>query len=238
MSPGTLYLVPSDLGAAAPARVVPEATRAVVHRLQHFVVENPKTARSFLKAIAYPHPLAQARFEVLDEHTQPSAFPALLAPLEDGTDVGLLSEAGCPGVADPGALLVRLAHAAGIPVAPLVGPSAILLALMASGMNGQRFAFHGYLPVKPDERRTRIAQLEAQSARDDATQIFIEAPYRNQALLDSLLQTCRGASLLCLAADLTAETEFVRTKTIAAWKQQVPKLARRPAVFLLYCGAS
>lgn len=238
MATGTLYLVPTGLGSAAPALLIPAATRSVVHRLRHFVVENAKTARQFLKAIAYPHPLREASFAVLDEHTPQSAVAALLAPLLNGNDVGLMSEAGCPGVADPGAALVQLAHGAQLRVAPLVGPSAILLALMASGMNGQRFMFHGYLPVHAAERRARIAQLEAQSAREHVTQIFIETPYRNQALFDALIATCRPDTLLCIAADVTAESESVRTLKIAQWKREPPDLARRPAVFLVYRGVS
>jgi 16S rRNA (cytidine1402-2'-O)-methyltransferase len=238
MGAGTLYLVPSDLGAPEPAGMLPTATRAIVHRVRHFIAENPKTARRFLKAVGYPHPLRDTVFDVLDEHTPASALGALLAPLERGVDVALVSEAGCPGVADPGANLVRLAHSHGIRVVPLVGPSAILLALMASGMNGQRFTFHGYLPASADERRRHITQLENRSAREDATQMFIETPYRNEALLDALLQTCRDETLLCIAADLTGATEFVRTQTIARWKRNRLDLKRRPAVFLLYCGAS
>lgn len=215
MATGNLYLVPSGLGSALPASLMPQATTTAVHGLRHFIVENAKTARQFLKAIAYPHPLREVSFEVLDEHTLPSAVPALLAPLLSGMDVGLMSEAGCPGVADPGASVVRGAHAAGIRVIPLVGPSAILLALMASGTNGQRFAFHGYLPIDAAERRARIAQVEAQSARDDASQIFIETPYRNEALFEAIVRTCKPDTLLCIAADLTADTELVRTQPIS-----------------------
>ncbi len=238
MATGTLYLVPSDLGAPDPAAVLPAATAGVVHRVRHFVAENPKTARHFLKSVGYPHALRETTFEVLDEHTPAAALAGLLAPLEEGVDVALVSDAGCPGVADPGANLVRLAHTRGIRVVPLVGPSAILLALMASGMNGQRFAFHGYLPVDSDERRKRIAQLETQATRDDATQIFIETPYRNEALFDALTQTCRDDTLLCIAAELTGASEFVRTQPVAKWKRDRPDLKRRPAVFLLYRGAS
>lgn len=235
---GTLYLVPSDLGGPAPAGLLPEATLAVVRRLGHFVVEDAKTARRYLKAIAHPRPLRELAFAVLDEHTPAAAIGELLAPLQAGHDVGLMSEAGCPAVADPGAALVRRAHQAGLRVVPLVGPSAILLALMASGTNGQRFTFHGYLPVEPAARRARIAQLEQQSARDDATQIFIETPYRNEALLEALLAVCRPDTLMSIAASLTAEDELVSTRTIAEWKLSKPDLARRPAVFVIYRGAS
>lgn len=238
MATGILYLVPTGLGSAAPAKLLPEATTAIVRRLRYFVVENAKTARQFLKAIAYPYPLREVSLEVLDEHTPQSGVARLLTPLLDGHDVGLMSEAGCPGVADPGAGLARHAHAAGIRVVPLVGPSAILLALMASGTNGQRFAFHGYLPVDGAARLARISRLEAQSARDDAAQIFIETPYRNEALFEAIVRACKPDTLLCIAADVTAETETIRTLPVAEWKRRPPDLTRRPAVFLLYRGAS
>jgi 16S rRNA (cytidine1402-2'-O)-methyltransferase len=238
MATGNLYLVPSGLGASFPMRLMPEATTTVVHRLNCFIVEDAKTARQFLKSVRYPHSLREATFEVLNEHTPASAIPGLLAPLLSGKDAGLMSEAGCPGVADPGASVVRLAHARGIRVIPLVGPSAILLALMASGTNGQRFAFHGYLPIPTADRRSRIAQLEAQSARDDASQIFIETPYRNEALFDAIVQTCKADTLLSIAADLTSDEELVLTRPISEWKRRAPSLNRRPAVFVLYRGKS
>ncbi|MBI3068391.1 MAG: SAM-dependent methyltransferase [Betaproteobacteria bacterium] len=199
-SAGTLYLIPVALGADA---AVPPGTATAVAALRHFVVENAKSARRFLKAAGYP-------------------------------SVGLMSEAGCPAVADPGAALVRLAHERGIRVVPLVGPSAVLLALMASGLNGQRFSFHGYLPVDKTERRRRIEDLERESALKDATQIFIETPYRNHALLSALFETCHDDTLLCLATDLTLPRETVRTQTIRGWKKDPPEIHRRPTVFLLH----
>jgi len=238
MAKGTLYLVPSSLGAPLSGALIPTATTSIVHRLDRFVVENPKAARAYLHAIGYPRALQSVVFEVLDEHTPRAAVAALLEPLEQGHDAGLMSEAGCPGVADPGGALVRHAHDAGIRVVPLVGPSSILLALMASGLNGQRFTFHGYLPVSAEERRRRLIQLETAARRDDATQIFIETPYRNETLLDALMQTCRDDTLLCIACDLTRATESVCMATIAAWKQRRPDLKGRPTVFLLYRGAS
>ena len=231
---GTLYLIPVALNESAALEAVPPATLAVARKLDTFIVENAKSARHFLKAIGYPCPLQQVRFHVLDEHTREAGLDALLAPLLAGEDCGLMSEAGCPAIADPGALLVRLAHDAGIRVAPLAGSSSILLALMASGMNGQRFAFHGYLPVDKAERALKINALEAEARV--ATQIFIETPYRNAALLQALLENCRPDTLLCVAADLTGPSEFVATRTVAAWKKKPPILDRRPAVFLLYCG--
>jgi 16S rRNA (cytidine1402-2'-O)-methyltransferase len=229
---GTLYLIPVTLGGDGAPQVLPPATLEVVRRLGTLIVENEKSARGFLKAAGYPHPLRQVRLYSLDEHTRTRDLETLLAPLLAGEDCGLMSEAGCPAVADPGAALVHRAHRAGIRVVPLVGPSSILLALMASGMNGQRFAFHGYLPVDRTERAGRLKALETQAGA--ATQIFIEAPYRNAALLAALLEHCRGDTLLCVAADLTLPTEFVATRTIAEWKKKPPDLDRRPAVFLLW----
>lgn len=210
------------------------ATIDVIAELRHFIVENAKSARAFLKSVNYPHALQDIVFLTLDEHTPESELPRLLAPLENGSPCGLLSEAGCPGVADPGAALVRRAHAKGIRVIPLVGPSSILLALMASGLNGQRFCFHGYLPVESAQRCRRIAELEAASRRDDAAQIFIETPYRNQSLLQAIFDTCRPDTLLCVAADITLPRETIGTRTIVAWKKNPPQLQRRPTVFLLY----
>ena len=231
---GTLYLIPTTLGGDDAIAVLAGSTLRVLQRLTSFIVENPKTARKFLKAAGYPHPLQSIELRTLDEHTPDAQLPALLAPLLAGRDCGLLSEAGCPAVADPGAALVRLAHAHGIRVVPLVGPSAVLLALMASGMNGQRFAFRGYLPVDKAQRREKLLELERDAQRADSTQIFIEAPYRNQSSLQAVLETCRGDTLLCLATELTLSTESIHTQTIAAWKRKPPDINRRPTVFLLY----
>lgn len=231
--PGSLFLLPSDLG-EGPAPVIPEASLNIAHRLNHFIAENPKSARAFLKRIDYPQTLSTTTITTLDKDTPVAAIGGLLQPLLDGIDAALVSEAGCPAVADPGALLVRAAHEAGIPVVPLVGPSAILLALMASGLNGQRFAFHGYLPVDAPGRAAKIRELEQRSKREDATQIFIETPYRNDALLQALLEHCTGNTLLCIAADVTQPGESIATRTIAAWRKKLPALNKRPAVFLLY----
>lgn len=234
MPRGRLYLVPTGLGAPEVASLLPEATLEIVRRLTHFVAENPKTARAFLKAIGHPTPLQQLHITTLDEHTPAARIALLLEPLRDGNDCGLVSEAGAPAVADPGADLVRAAHAAQIAVVPLVGPSALLLALMASGMNGQRFAFHGYLSVDRAARAQRLSALEGESEREGVTQLFIEAPYRNEAVLAAILETCRPDTLLGLAADLTLPAQYVRTQTVSLWKKERPALARRPTVFLLY----
>lgn len=230
---GTLFLLPSDLGDAL-VPVIPGASLAIAHRLSHFIAENPKSARAFLKRIAYPHTMSTVTITTLDKDTPVAAIAALLQPLRDGVDVALVSEAGCPAVADPGALLVRAAHESEIPVVPLVGPSAILLALMASGLNGQRFSFHGYLPVDAAARAAKIRELEQRSKREDATQIFIETPYRNDQLLLALIEHCTGNTLLCIAADLTQSGESVATRTISAWRKNLPALNKRPAVFLIY----
>jgi 16S rRNA (cytidine1402-2'-O)-methyltransferase len=234
VAPGTLFLIPTGLGSGDVAALVPPVTLQTIHRLEQFVVENPKTARAFLKSIAHPRPLQSLRMETLDEHTASDRASALLRPLLEGADCGLLSEAGCPAIADPGAALVRAAHASGIRVVPLVGPSALLLALMSSGLNGQQFAFHGYIPVERAARERRLRELEAESGQKRLTQLFIEAPYRNEALFDAIVATCRPDTLLCLATDLTLETESVRTAPVSEWKNARPELNRRPTVFLLY----
>lgn len=226
---GRLYLIPVGLGGHDVVALIPPATLEVARRLQTYAAENAKSARGFLKAVGHPLPLRQIVLHQLDEHARD--VEPLLALLTAGEDCGLLSEAGCPAVADPGALLVQRAHDANIVVVPLVGPSSILLAVMASGMNGQRFAFHGYLPVDKIERARRLRELEAQAFRE--TQIFIETPYRNAAMLQSLLGHCRGDTLLCIAADLTLPTESVATRSIAAWKRNPPALDRRLVVYLI-----
>lgn len=215
---GTLYLIPVPLGPVAPETCLPPDTLAVARRLDHFVVERAKTARAHLKAMGHPLPLQSIAMQELNEHTPASAIADLLTPLHAGHDLGLLSEAGCPAVADPGANLVRAAHAAGITVVPLVGPSSILLALMASGLGGQRFAFHGYLPAKEPERSRSIQALEKAARRDQATQLFIETPYRAAALLDALAATLSPAMLVSVGADLGLPGQFIRTQRAQDWR--------------------
>ncbi len=236
---GTLFLIPVPLGDEADARLLlaPEAVRTA-HRLKHFFVENPKSARAFLKRIAWPLPLQEALLTPLDKNTRAEAMPALLKTLLEGKDAGLLSEAGCPAIADPGALLVRAAHAAGIAVRPLVGPSAILLALMASGLNGQRFAFQGYLPVDAARRASRIKLVEQRSSHEESTQLFIETPYRNDALLAALIEHCAADTLLCVAAGLSEPGETVVTRSIAGWRQLDWRPGKQPAVFLLLASTA
>jgi 16S rRNA (cytidine1402-2'-O)-methyltransferase len=231
---GTLYLIPVALGGDDITSVLSPALVVKLPGIRHFIAENSKSARQFLKAAGYPHALSDVEIQILNEHTAANEIPRLLSPLLAGQDCGLVSEAGCPAVADPGAALVRLAHEGGISVVPLVGPSAILLALMASGMNGQQFAFHGYLPIDRTNKIFKIQELERISEKMDATQIFIEAPYRNQALLQTLLEVCLPETKLCLATDITLASESIRTLTTAQWKQIHPDINKRPTVFLLY----
>jgi 16S rRNA (cytidine1402-2'-O)-methyltransferase len=230
---GILYLIPTSLGGPV-GPLLPAATVEIVRRVNYFVVENPKSARAFLKGVQHPEPLQQIDIRTLDEHTPSQDVSGLLQPIASGRDCALVSEAGCPAVADPGAALVRLAHQADIRVSPLVGPSALLLALMSSGMNGQRFAFHGYLPIERQARARTLADLERDSERVDTTQIFIETPYRNEALFDAIVASCRKDTLLCVAADLTLSSEYIRTRPLSAWNGDRPQIGRRPAVFLLY----
>lgn len=231
---GTLYLIPAPLGDTPLERVLPEETRRIAAGLSTFIVERPKTARLFLKRLPTQTPLQELQLLELNEHTPPDELTVLLRPLLEGRDVGLLSEAGCPAVADPGADLVRMAHAHGVHVRPLVGPSSILLALMGSGLIGQRFTFHGYLPAKPDARTRALRDLEKQAAATDAAQIFIETPYRNQALLDAILGACRDDTWLSLACDLTLDTELLVSKQVTDWRLARPDIDRRPCVFLLW----
>jgi 16S rRNA (cytidine1402-2'-O)-methyltransferase len=228
---GTLYLIPVPLGPVNPAACLPPDTLAVARRLDRFVVERAKTARAHLKAMGHLQPLQSLHLAELNEHTPSAAVAALLAPLKAGHDVGLLSEAGCPAVADPGAALVLAAHRENIPVIPLIGPSAILLALMASGLGGQRFAFHGYLPAKEPERRQRIRELEKTARRDQATQLFIETPYRSAVLLDALAATLAPDTLVSVGADLSLPGQLIRTLEAEAWRGQCDAVRDRLVVF-------
>ena len=233
----TLYLIPVALGESAWPHYLPQASRDIVCTLSHFAVENAKSARAELKRIGHPLPLRELAIEQLPEKPTAADIEHLLAPLRAGQDLGLMSEAGCPGVADPGAALVRRAHELGYSVRPLIGPSSLLLALMASGLEGQRFAFHGYLPTREPERSRRIGELERESQKSAQTQLFIETPYRNAALFDALLTACRPQTLLCVASDLSLPTETVATRRVADWrKAQRPDLDKRPTVFLFLSG--
>lgn len=231
MTKGQLYLIPVDLVPGNTGDWVGTRLKTAVQAVRFFVVEHPKSARQFLKALNLPLP--DLTLEVLDEHSGTEDVQRFVRKLEAGVDLGLLSEAGCPAIADPGAALVAEAHRTGVRVIPLVGPSSIVLALMASGLNGQRFAFNGYLPARSPERERGIRELEERSRRLDQTEIFIEAPYRNDQLFGALLRTCDADTTLSLATDLTGATEQVMTRTVGKWKNTPPSLHRRPTVFLL-----
>ncbi len=234
MSAGTLYLIPVTLGDEAIDNALPPGVAAVARRLETFVVEDGKAARRFLGALGTLQPVRERTLLTLDEHTADKELPTLLAPLLAGHDVGLMSEAGCPAVADPGARLVALAHRHGIRVVPLVGPSSILLALMAAGLDGQRFVFLGYLPAEKGERIKRLREIEAASRTRRETQIFIETPYRNRHLLEDILATCRAETRLCVARSVGLPGELILSRHIAEWRQApLPDLHRQPAVFLL-----
>ncbi len=244
---GILYLIPNTLGTAEgvtdPLRsIIPEQVQAITAQLDYFVAENAKTTRAFLKLIAAKQPLKTTLQEIqideLNVNTPASALTALLAPLLAGRDAGLISEAGVPAVADPGANLVRLAHANGVRVRPLVGPSSLLLSVMASGLNGQSFAFNGYLPTDAALRLKRIKELEQRSRSENQTQLFIETPYRNGALLDALINGCQPGTLICCATDLTLPSESIRTLAASQWKAELaagktPDFHKKPTVFLL-----
>ena len=229
---GKLYLIPSPIGDCEPAEVIPEGTLTVLRGLQCFVVEEVRTARRYLSAAGLKGHIQDLEFHTLNEHTSPAEVKALLSLFEKG-DVGLISEAGLPAVADPGAALAALCHEHGIDVVPLTGPSSLMLALMASGLDGQSFAFRGYLPAKTDERRQALRTVEKQSAQLHQTQIFIETPYRNDSLLADMLEILSPATRLCIAADISLPDAFIRTRSVTSWRKDVPTIGKRPCVFLI-----
>jgi 16S rRNA (cytidine1402-2'-O)-methyltransferase len=231
MNLGTLYLIPVPLGPVPPENCLPPDTLAVARRLETFIAERAKTARAHLKAMGHPKPLQELAILELNEHTKAADIPALLAPLKKGQDVGLMSEAGCPAVADPGAELVRATHRAGITVVPLVGPSSILLALMGSGLGGQRFCFHGYLPAKEPERTQKIRELEKTARKEQATQLFIETPYRSAALLEALAITLAPDMLISVGADLNLPGQFIKTENAKNWRGKSDAVKDRLVVF-------
>jgi 16S rRNA (cytidine1402-2'-O)-methyltransferase len=234
---GTLYLIPVTLGDDNVSKVLPTEVVSIAQQLDIFVVENEKTARHFLSTIKTNKPVRELELLTLNEHTAELELPALLKPLLAGINVGLMSEAGCPGVADPGARLVELAHQKGVKVVPLVGPSSILLSMMASGFNGQRFTFLGYIPADKAARILRLKEIEKVSNKYHETQIFIETPYRNQHLLEDILAHCNPATKLCIACNISLEDEFISSKSIAEWKKlkdtALPNLHKKPTVFLI-----
>lgn len=230
---GKLYLIPTTLGENEPLEVMPYSVRTVIERIDHYVVENEKSARRFIKKITPKKAQPSLVLMKLDKYADELETRTYLDVCEEGISVGLLSEAGVPAVADPGATIVKLAHEKGIQVVPLVGPSSILLALMASGMNGQNFAFNGYLPIDKVDRKKAIKELERLSKERNQSQIFIETPYRNEKMFTDLKSTLTPGTRLCIAADITLPEEYIKTYTVAEWKQQQPDLHKRPAIFII-----
>ena len=228
-----LYLIPVTLGDSPVENVIPSKPLEILKKLEHFIVEDLRSARRYMRKAGIKSAFENLNFYLLNEHSDDREMEEMLGVLLAGESMGILSEAGVPAVADPGGELVALAHRHGVQVVPLVGPSSILMALMASGMNGQAFRFHGYLPVKKPQRINRIRQIEKAALEHGETQIFMETPYRNMSLLEDLLNTCRQDTLLCLAADISLGTEFIKTKAVRDWKGDVPQLHKRPAMFLL-----
>ena len=233
--PGILFLIPNTLGENAPDEVIPQKVIETAKRLRHFIVEDVRTVRRYLRRIDRTFPIDDSQFFELNQHTDRSKIEPYLKSLLDGHDMGIISEAGCPAVADPGADIVALAHRKGIRVVPLVGPSSILLAQMASGFNGQSFAFVGYLPIEAAERQKRLRKLEHRAKEENQTQLFIETPYRNMKLFDELTATLKGDTRLCIACDITLESEYIETRTIGEWKQKKPQdLNKRPTIFGIF----
>lgn len=234
-TPGTLYLIPTTLGKTPSNNTIPESVLEIIRSLNVFVVENIQSAIRFLQWVGDTQPTHQIEFFVLNKRTPEQEAFSFIKPLLNGQNVGLLSEAGSPAVADPGAILVKMAHSRKIPVSPLVGPSSILLALMGAGFNGQQFAFHGYLPIDAKERKKKIQQLEYESRQNNCTQIFMEAPHRNNEMVSSVLEVCNLDTKFCSATDLTLPTEEIISQAISTWKAGTrPELHKRPTIFLLY----
>ena len=231
---GTLYLIPVPLAENASAKSFTPYLVDTINHINEYIVENSKTARRFLKEAGLKTPQSELIIHDYGKHNRDGNINEFFKGLLSGKDVGLMSEAGCPGVADPGAEIVALAHSKGIKVVPLVGPSSILLALMASGFSGQSFTFHGYLPIDKLQRANKVKELEGVAERHSQTQMFIETPFRNDSMLEEVLKSCKPETRLCIACDLTSESEFIQTKSIKEWKLKIPQLHKRPAIFLLF----
>ncbi|MDH6305734.1 16S rRNA (cytidine1402-2'-O)-methyltransferase [Parabacteroides sp. PF5-5] len=230
----SLFLIPVTLGDTELRRVLPEYNRDVILQIKHFIVENVRTARRFLKKTEPSINIDELTFYELNKHTSPEDISGYLIPLSKGEHVGVISEAGCPAIADPGADIVAIAQKKKYPVVPLVGPSSILMSLMASGFNGQSFAFHGYLPIDSPERTNAIKQLENRIYTENQTQMFIETPYRNHKLAEELIRTCRPSTKLCIASNITCEDEYIQTRPVKEWNGKTPDLNKKPTIFLLY----
>jgi 16S rRNA (cytidine1402-2'-O)-methyltransferase len=233
-SKGVLYLIPTTLGDNDPLEVLPATVKSVIENTNTFIVENDKTARHFIKKISPEKSQPSLKLFQLNKYTEVSELPTFLEPCLNGVNIGLLSEAGCPGVADPGADIVSLAHQRNIKVIPLVGPSSILMAMMSSGMNGQKFAFNGYLPIDKSERKSEIKRLERLSFEHNQSQIFIETPYRNNKMLEDLYSILEQNTKVCVACDITLPTEFIKTQSANAWKKNIVDLHKRPTIFIIH----
>jgi len=229
-----LYLIPTSLGETSFDKILPANNTAIITALKYFIVENIRTARRFIKKTNPQINIDELTFFELNQHTSSDQIISFIQPLYDGNDVGIISEAGCPAIADPGAEVVALAQARQFRVIPLIGPSSILLALMASGFNGQSFAFAGYLPIQPNERLKSLKKLENRAYSENQSQLFIETPYRNMKMFEDIISVCQSETRLCVAADITLDSEFIRTKTIREWRKQIPDLNKRPCIFILY----
>lgn len=230
----SLFLIPVTLGETDHRRVLPEYNREVILNIKHFIVENIRTARRFLKKTDSSIVIDDLTFYELNKHTSPDDVAGYLAPLERGENVGVISEAGCPAIADPGADVVAIAQRKKYPVVPLVGPSSILMAIMGSGFNGQSFAFHGYLPIDSTDRTQTIKKLEGRIYTENQTQLFIETPYRNHKLAEELIRTCRPSTKLCIASNITCEDESIQTRPIKEWQGKLPDMNKKPTIFLIY----
>ncbi|MBR2318191.1 MAG: SAM-dependent methyltransferase [Bacteroidaceae bacterium] len=229
-----LYLLPVTLGETPLNKVLPQYNIEVISGIRHFIVEDVRSARRFLRKADPQFDIDGSVFYELNKHTSPEVVAGYLKPLQGGKPMGVISEAGCPAVADPGADVVAIAQRKGLKVVPLVGPSSIILSVMASGFNGQSFAFNGYLPIKPDERAKKLRQLEQRIYNEDQTQLFIETPYRNGKMIEDILANCRPQTKLCIAANLTCDDEYVHTRTVKEWQGRTPDLSKIPCIFLLY----
>ncbi|CAI8201463.1 MAG: Ribosomal RNA small subunit methyltransferase I [Flavobacteriaceae bacterium] len=230
---GNIYLIPCTLGETPPLEVLPLLVKKAIENIDHYIVEHEKSARRFIKSVASKKQQNSLHVEEINKFTKPKEIPQMLEPCFNGFDVGIISDAGCPGIADPGAAVVEQAHQKGIKVVPLVGPSSILLALMASGFNGQNFAFNGYLPIDKVERKQKIKQLEKKSIVENQSQLFIETPYRNNQMLESLVKTLQNTTGICVACDITLSTQYIRTAPVKQWKRIKVDLHKRPAIFII-----
>ncbi|CEN34623.1 SAM-dependent methyltransferase [Capnocytophaga cynodegmi] len=229
----SIYLIPNFLGESSADMVLPNQIGSVVRSLKHFIVENEKSARKFIKQIAPDKSQQELVFFTINKHTSPDELPSFLEPCTNGFSMGIISEAGCPGIADPGAEIVKIAHKKQIKVIPLVGPSSILLAMMASGLNGQSFAFNGYLPIDKSDRRKTLKSLEKKAVESNQTQIFIETPYRNDKMFADLKEILQPTTMLCVACDISLETEEIKTQTIARWRKTNISFQKRPTIFII-----